>query len=135
MMTNGHTFHRIALCIINFARQTCAARLHHQGDHTAEGGNLAIVTMSSLENAGASYYSGVYYPYYTSPVAGNSAFGASADYLRSMIDVEHMTVFVILVERMVGRCAAFGAYHQLLWRTLGHHCYFGRRGGQQLSAR
>ena len=61
-------------------------------------------------------------------VAQSGDTSAADAYLRSMIDVEHMTVFVILVERMVGRCAAFGAYHQLLWRTLGHHCYFGRRG-------
>ncbi len=54
-------------------------KLDFQHAFDYEGGNLAIVTMSSLENAGASYYSGVYYPYYTSPVAGNSAFGASAD--------------------------------------------------------
>ncbi|MDE6541518.1 MAG: carboxypeptidase regulatory-like domain-containing protein [Muribaculaceae bacterium] len=36
-----------------------------------EGGNLAVVTMHSLENATQSYYSGVQFPYYDSPLAGN----------------------------------------------------------------
>ena len=40
-------------------------KLDFQHAFDYEGGNLAIVTMSSLENAGASYYSGVYYPYYS----------------------------------------------------------------------
>ncbi len=43
------------------------------------GGNLAMVTVHSLENAGATYYSGVYWPYYTSPLAGNSSYNYSSD--------------------------------------------------------
>lgn len=54
-------------------------KLDFQQAFDYEGGNLAIVTMSSLENAGASYYSGVSYPYYNSPVSGNSAYGVSQD--------------------------------------------------------
>lgn len=37
-----------------------------------EGGNLAVVTMHSLENATQTYYSSVQFPYYNSPVAGNA---------------------------------------------------------------
>ncbi len=43
------------------------------------GENLVVVTEHSLENAGAVYYSGVYWPYYTSPISGNAALCYSSD--------------------------------------------------------
>lgn len=60
-----------------------------QGDHMLDitldeafeysGGNLAVVTEHSLENAGAAYYSGVYWPSYTSPLEENSSFNYAND--------------------------------------------------------
>ncbi|MDE6207296.1 MAG: carboxypeptidase regulatory-like domain-containing protein [Muribaculaceae bacterium] len=39
-----------------------------------DGRNLAVLVATSLANAGASYYSGVYFPYYNSPLEGNKAY-------------------------------------------------------------
>ena len=44
-----------------------------------DGRNLAVVTYHSLENAGQSYYSSVYWNYYNSPVSGNAPYDYSSD--------------------------------------------------------
>ncbi|MBD5340627.1 MAG: T9SS type A sorting domain-containing protein [Bacteroides sp.] len=39
-----------------------------------DGRNLAVLVTTNLDNAGATYYSGVYFPYYDSPLEGNKAY-------------------------------------------------------------